>query len=466
MDTAGRWKLCKVLMLLGCSLVLLLLPAAPAFAGNMPHGYAVMWDGGQQIVLGSLGGLNSRALDINRAGAVVGWADTALGGKPDVHAFLWQNGVMTDLGTLGGPDSCAYSINDRGKVAGVAQDEDGEWHAVIWYQGSVTDLGVIGPNGLYPMDADYSFIPRVLGSSSTPYQKNYLINARGSVAGDLDSIPDNLLAWHAFFWAGGLFHDIGTLGANPWSVNGSFAAALNNLGRVVGYSSFPGADPPLDPPYGGFRAFSWTSSGGLQSLPPLKGYSFSEAWAVNDLGLVAGVSYSILSSAGSVSGAAGDAAGPTFGDSPGRATVWRGASPLSLGTLGGTFSKAVGINSRNDVIGVSTTKVLEEQHAFLKAVSILDFFKGLGWLPLKPMQDLGTLGGLTSYPNDLNYSRQVVGFSKAPIANPTAASFVDHAFLWQGGVMTDLAPDDGLSEATAINAGGQVVGYLYPHVDK
>ena len=46
-----------------------------------------------------------------------------------------------------------------------------------------------------------------------------------------------------------------------------------------------------------------------------------------------------------------------------------------------------------------------------------------------------------------------------------AALFVEHAFLWEGGVMTDLAPADGKSEATAINAAGQVVGYLYPHAD-
>ena len=67
--STGRWKLLKVLTLAGCSLGLLLLLAAPALAIDYEYGYAVMWDGGNQVVLGSLGGLNSRALDINRAGA-------------------------------------------------------------------------------------------------------------------------------------------------------------------------------------------------------------------------------------------------------------------------------------------------------------------------------------------------------------------------------------------------------------
>src|SRR5260370_32354197 len=35
-----------------------------------------------------------------------------------MHAVLWQNGSIKDLGTLGGPDSAALQVNERGQIAG------------------------------------------------------------------------------------------------------------------------------------------------------------------------------------------------------------------------------------------------------------------------------------------------------------------------------------------------------------
>src|SRR5580700_5382731 len=68
--------------------------------------------------------------------------------------------------------------------------------------------------------------------------------------------------------------------------------------------------------------------------------------------------------------------------------------------------------------------------------------------------DLGTLGGSFSYANGINASGQVVGFST------TAGDASVGAFLYSGGVMTHLGTFGGLvSGATGINASGQVVGY-------
>lgn len=63
---------------------------------------------------------------------------------------------------------------------------------------------------------------------------------------------------------------------------------------------------------------------------------------------------------------------------------------------------------------------------------------------------LGTLGGDESYPTAVNDRGQVVGVSET-------ADGEFHAFLWEDGVMIDLAPTHATSAALDINNKGQVV---------
>jgi probable HAF family extracellular repeat protein len=115
-----------------------------------------------------------------------------------------------------------------------------------------------------------------------------------------------------------------------------------------------------------------------------------------------------------------------------------GYTAMDLGTLGGSWSIAVAINSLGQITGESETSS-SHIRAFL-------------WTN-GTMTDLGTLGGNSSSPVAMNDSGQVVGWSDT-------ASGQGHAFLWAGGAMTDLGTIASTgSQAVAINRDGHVAGW-------
>ncbi len=121
--------------------------------------HAILWDKGETVDLGTLGGPCSYASGIDQGGThIVGESDVE--GASDcfsqVHAFLLRNGEMIDLGTLGGPSSSATDVNKKGVVVGGSEVDDCEpapWdpdvllcavHAFRWARGSLEDLGTLG----------------------------------------------------------------------------------------------------------------------------------------------------------------------------------------------------------------------------------------------------------------------------------------------------------------------------------
>jgi uncharacterized membrane protein len=141
---------------------------------------------GMILDLGTFGGTNSLANDINDHGQVVGGAENTeldpwnfgglfgLASPTAWHGFLWKNGQMRDLGTLGGPDSFAFFNNQKGQIAGFAftNDTPNETTGIptidpfLWDRGKMMDLGTLGgvvgsPAGLkQPRSSSRVFLPR------------------------------------------------------------------------------------------------------------------------------------------------------------------------------------------------------------------------------------------------------------------------------------------------------------------
>jgi probable HAF family extracellular repeat protein len=230
--------MCKYLSAL-VILFLFFLAAVPAKAVN----YTV-------TDLGTLGGTNSYASDINAGGLVVGDSLLADGSQ---HAFVYRDGSMHDLGTLGGTNSMATAINASGDVVGWSDMTDGSQHAFIYRDSAMHDLGTLG------------------GTSSWAYD----INDKGQIVGAAYTADGSQ---RAFLYSGGIMQNIDTFVRAD-----SAAYGINNNGRIVGeYTTFIGHD--ITDKYS-IRAYS-IGDGVMEDLGIP---SISQASKIDDSGTILGM---------------------------------------------------------------------------------------------------------------------------------------------------------------------------------
>jgi probable HAF family extracellular repeat protein len=202
--------------------------------------------------------------------------------------------------------------------------------------------------------------------------------------------------------------DLGTLGGAT-----SEALGVNNYTQVVGWSNVPSGDE---------HAFLWTKAGGMQDLGTLGGSS-SRATAINDNGQVVG---SALTSSGDR-----------------HAFLWTATDGMrDIGTLGGTYSVALGISKNGAIVGASFVSGGGSEWPFFWSNGVME-----------------SIGGKFSRALGVNSAFQVVGQDDS---QPPVRALL---WTKSGGTWTSeplVIPNASSSVAFAINDLGQVIGGFWP----
>lgn len=263
--------------------------------GDYTSEHAFLWRNGRLRDIGTLGGLNSRAVAINPQGLIIGESETTTkqpSGWPYTYpgklAFVWSQGHMHCL-SLGGIDSWTEAINAHGQIIGWSRLKDRDrkdntiYHAFVWQRGRIRDLGRLGTQAINDRG-------QILGSTGRTW--SLLENGRVSTSGRL-----------------------------PLSISRFTPAAINDRTQVAGYCTTKDSSAG--------HPCLW-EHGSVRFLGSLRGSSIGRSLDINERGEI-------------------------VGHLANRAFVWASGTIHDLGTLGGLSSSAVAINDRGEIAGWSTT---------------------------------------------------------------------------------------------------------------
>ena len=306
--------------------------------------------------------------------------------------------ILGTLRTDGTGTSYAGGINDAGVVVGGASSASG---TVVfrWRQGTgMTDRGL-----LVPPYASYG-----LSINSADAMCGYGLTQSSGFAGPFRENPAGPLKPLPRFAGGGdgYAYRIAENGVSVgWSNAGSgcgYAACPSNPGHAVAWDSAAVLTPlpdlggdfsaATDISPDGTKICGYAANGAAQTrafrlvagiataLPPLAGYTDSDAWGINDAGQVVGSSI--------------------LGNDR-RATLWNANAPIDLGATAGSIgSIAIQVNPSGTIAG----------YAILPGST----YRATTFAPFTPPADLNAALQTPSpytllYCNDVNASGQIVG---------------------------------------------------------
>ncbi len=237
--------------------------------GPGPQTQAFLWQKGHMRNLGTLGGLDAMAGLINDRGQVAGMSYTnddpnPTTGFPTVHPFLWENGNMIDLGTLGGTFADPFALNNRGQVIGVSNlAGDQVQDQFLWDHGKLTDLTTQSIGGSFAFADAINDAGQIVGGAVFPerafgaavWQKGVLtdlgtldgdcfsvawaINSHGQIVGSSFSCDSG--RHRAFLWENGSMVDLNALIPADSSLELTDPLKITDSGEIAGIGIVPGS---------------------------------------------------------------------------------------------------------------------------------------------------------------------------------------------------------------------------------